>query len=241
MLVMCHLFIGLVIGLMGFQYLGDRRVIILAALGSVLPDLIDKPLGHILLNGSVDFGRIYAHSGLFLIALLVAALAYRRRKGSWILLALAAGTLSHLVLDSMWQMPVTVFYPLLGDFGLHHFPDYVGESLAREIGNTYEWVFGVVAVSMLMFTFQGRLGRFKERTVKFVPLIVRSLSFLLMIIGLVAIVCAALSAYNPLYGDTTPDQNLIVGLASSFGGLIAYRIWDGTARDLGEFPKTNEP
>jgi membrane-bound metal-dependent hydrolase YbcI (DUF457 family) len=232
MLLMCHLFIGLVIGLVAYQYLGDRRTIPLAALGSILPDLIDKPLGHIILSGSVDFGRIYAHSGLFFLAMMVVALAYQRRKGSWILLALVAGMFSHLVLDSMWQMPVTLFYPLLGEFGLHYFPNYVGESLAREIGNTYEWVFAVASISMLMFTYQSHLGRWKDPTVRFVPLIVRNLSVLLMIIGIVAIGCAALSSYNPFYGDTTPDQNLIAGLAASLGGLIAYRTWNRVSKDL---------
>ena len=49
MLLMCHLFIGLIIGLVIFQYLKDRRVIVLAAIGSILPDLIDKPLAKLYL------------------------------------------------------------------------------------------------------------------------------------------------------------------------------------------------
>jgi membrane-bound metal-dependent hydrolase YbcI (DUF457 family) len=227
MLLMCHLFIGLVIGLVIFQFLQDRKVILLAAIGSILPDLIDKPLGHILLNGSIDFGRIYAHSGLFFMAILVIGLAYHRKKGSWIMMALVAGLLSHLILDSMWEMPVTVFYPLLGDFGQHHFPNYVADSLSKEIGNAYEWVFGVSAVSMLLFTFRDRTARLKEPAERFAPRVVRNLALLLAVMGVVAIVFGALSLSNPLYGSTSGDQNVMVGLAALAGGLVNHRMWSG--------------
>jgi len=36
------------------------------ALGSMLPDIIDKPLGHIFLASSLGYGRIYSHTLLFL-------------------------------------------------------------------------------------------------------------------------------------------------------------------------------
>lgn len=236
MLIMCHLFIGLVIGLVIFQYLNDRRVIVLAAIGSILPDLIDKPLGHILLSGSIDFGRIYAHSGLFFVAILAVGIVYHRKKGSWIVLALVAGLLSHLALDSMWEMPVTVFYPFLGDFGQHHFPNYVEESFLKEIGNAYEWVFGVSSLSVLMFAYQDMLGRLKDVSVRFIPRTVRSLTLLLVIMGVVAIFYAAMSSRNPFYGDTTADQNLIVGLAASVGGFMMYRVWNAAAKMMDKSP-----
>jgi membrane-bound metal-dependent hydrolase YbcI (DUF457 family) len=231
-LILCHLFIGLVIGLVIFQYLGDRRAIILAAVGSILPDLVDKPLGHILLSNTIDFGRIYAHSGLFFISILVIGIVYHRKKGSWIVMALAVGILSHLLLDSMWEMPVTILYPFLGDFGHHYFPNYVGESFSREIRNSYEWVFGVSSLSMVLYHYRERLGRLREVTLRFVPVVVRNLALLLVVMGIVGICFGALSARNPFYGDTSPDQNLIVGLASSLGGLLAYRLWRVGAKVL---------
>jgi membrane-bound metal-dependent hydrolase YbcI (DUF457 family) len=234
MLLMCHLFIGLVIGLLIFRYLKDRRAIVLAAIGSVLPDLIDKPLGHIILNSSIDFGRIYAHSGLFLIAMLAVGLAYRQKKGSWLFMALVAGILSHLVLDSMWELPVTLFYPFQGDFGQHYFPNYVGESLAKEIENAYEWVFGVSALSILLYTYRDRLRGLKDAVTRFVPRIVKNLAALLVIMGLVAIIYGALSLRNPFSGETAPDQNLIIGLAALVGGLLAHRIWGPFANQLDE-------
>ncbi|MGD0817123.1 MAG: metal-dependent hydrolase [Methanomassiliicoccales archaeon] len=225
MLLMCHLFIGLIIGLVAFKYMKDRRVVLLAAIGSILPDLIDKPLGHIILNGSVDYGRIYAHSGLFFIAILVMGIAYHQKKGSWIMMGLAAGILSHLALDSMWELPVTVFYPLLGDFGMHHFPNYIGESLMKEIRSAYEWIFGASILAMLLFTYKDKLGERAKAVAKFTPVILRCLALLLVTIGILSIIYATLSFSNPLSGETSAEENLITGLAAGVGGSIAYRIW----------------
>lgn len=85
----------------------DIRMLLL---GSLLPDAIDKPLG-MLLSDSLSYGRIYTHTlilpGVFgSLALFV----YRRYSRTW-LLALAAGTGAHLVLDSMWQSPEILFWP----------------------------------------------------------------------------------------------------------------------------------
>jgi membrane-bound metal-dependent hydrolase YbcI (DUF457 family) len=225
MLLMCHLFIGAIIGLVAFRYLKDRRVVILALIGSVLPDLIDKPLGHIILYGSIDYGRIYAHSGLFLIAVVILGIAYHRKSGSWIMMGLTLGVLSHLALDSMWELPVTVFYPLLGDFGLHYFPNYVGESLAKEIGSVYEWLFGASVLAALLFTFPDKLrGPVRKATAR-IPPISRSLALILIGVGVFSIACAASSSYNPLSGENDVEQNLILGLAAAVGGALSYYIW----------------
>jgi membrane-bound metal-dependent hydrolase YbcI (DUF457 family) len=225
MLLMCHLFIGVTIGLLAFRLLNDRRVVILTVIGSMLPDLIDKPLGHIILNGSVDFGRIYAHSGLFFIAVLIVGIAYQKKKGTWIMMGLAVGILSHFVLDSMWEMPVTLFYPLLGDFGVHHFPNYIGESFWKEIESAYEWMFGASVLSTLLFTYRDRLGRCTLPVKRSAPSIVKGLALLLVITGIISILYAAYSTYNPLSGDADFESNMIIGLVASLGGAITYYIW----------------
>jgi hypothetical protein len=149
-------------------------------------------------------------------------------------MALAAGVLSHLVLDSMWDLPVTLFYPFLGDFGLHYYPNYVVESLAKELESAYEWVFGVSALSILLYAYQDRLGGLKDAVTRFTPRIVKNLAALLMIMGIVAIVCAALSLRNPLSGETDAGTNLFIGLSALVGGFIARRIWNPVSRQLDE-------
>ncbi len=226
MLLMCHLFIGSVIGLVAFWYMKDRRVVVLTLIGSVLPDLIDKPLGHIILNGSIDYGRIYAHSCLFLIAIIILGMAYHRKTGSWIMTGLAFGVLSHLALDSMWELPVTLFYPLMGDFGLHHFPNYFAESLDKEIGSLYEWLFGASVLATLLYTYPDRLHLAGRKAAGKIPMVTRSLALALVAVGVFSIVCAISSSFNPLAGESDAEQNLIIGLAAGVGGAIVLHHVD---------------
>jgi inner membrane protein len=89
----------------------DLRVILI---GSLLPDIIDKPVGQYLFRETFSNGRIFSHTLLFLILLSLGGLyVYRSRGRSW-LLALAFGTFTHLVFDQMWSMPATLFWPIYG-------------------------------------------------------------------------------------------------------------------------------
>jgi inner membrane protein len=85
----------------------DIRLLII---GSLLPDIIDKPLGFILYGN----GRIITHTLLLtLIVLIIGTLLYFNRKKSW-LLALAIGMASHLILDQMWFNPYVLLWPSRG-------------------------------------------------------------------------------------------------------------------------------
>ena len=81
------------------------------AVGSMLPDIIDKPLGF-LIFGTMNHGRIFAHTLLFLLVLAALAVSIRDIR----LTSLGAGVLIHLALDSMWSSPVILLWPLLGSF-----------------------------------------------------------------------------------------------------------------------------
>ncbi len=75
-------------------------------LGSVLPDLIDKPLG-----ASLHLeARLWAHSLLFLAALLAASLVPALRGLRWA----GFGDAVHLLVDLIWQEPMVALWPLLG-------------------------------------------------------------------------------------------------------------------------------
>jgi hypothetical protein len=82
--------------------------------GSLLPDIIDKPVGLVLFRETFSNGRIFSHSLLFIVALgITGVFLYRRYHRSW-LAALAAGTFMHLILDQMWHSPRTLLWPLYG-------------------------------------------------------------------------------------------------------------------------------
>ncbi len=81
------------------------------ALGSMLPDIIDKPLG-LIAFGSPSMGRTFAHTLLFLLFLAALSFYFQDIR----LFSLSGGVLAHLSLDSMWNSPVTLLWPVLGNF-----------------------------------------------------------------------------------------------------------------------------
>lgn len=91
-------------------------------LGSLLPDLIDKPIGIYLFHNIFGTGRIFCHTLLFTILIALAGLYLFRRSGKTWLLAISFGTFMHLVLDEMWLYPQTLLWP---SFGLTFYQRYL--------------------------------------------------------------------------------------------------------------------
>ncbi len=102
----------------------DYRLILL---GSMLPDIIDKPVGVYLFGGTFDNGRIFCHTLLsFLIILSIGLYRYRRYAGTG-MLALTFGYGMHLIFDEIWNAPRTLFWPLFGgSFPEKDLSDYAG-------------------------------------------------------------------------------------------------------------------
>ena len=97
-----------------FESLARKVDIRAIFLGSLLPDIIDKPIGHGLLAGSLNNGRIFGHSLILLFIILLVGLILYKRNNNNFMLAVAFGTTMHLVLDSMWVDPRSLFWPFLG-------------------------------------------------------------------------------------------------------------------------------
>jgi inner membrane protein len=95
------------IGLNSLARFLDLRILII---GSLFPDLIDKPLSFF---GFSD-GRSITHTLLVAVIILLAGLfLWQNLKKTW-LLAISIGTIAHLILDSMWTGPQVLFWPLHG-------------------------------------------------------------------------------------------------------------------------------
>lgn len=89
----------------------DYRLVIV---GSMLPDLIDKPLGMWILADLFSNGRVVSHTlafNLLLIAIGIALILWRNNSG-WLTLGLASS--GHLLLDQMWREPSTLLWPFYG-------------------------------------------------------------------------------------------------------------------------------
>jgi inner membrane protein len=85
----------------------DIRILLI---GSILPDIVDKPLSFLGFGG----GRSIAHTLLiFCVVLLIGFFQSLNFKKTGFL-ALAAGMFSHLILDFMWRIPQILFWPLMG-------------------------------------------------------------------------------------------------------------------------------
>lgn len=91
----------------------DLRVAALLALG---PDILDKPLRHVLPGLTTHNSRSVGHTLLAWAVVALALAAWKRRPGpGWLLWACFAG---HAVLDRLWlgANPVVFLWPWLGPF-----------------------------------------------------------------------------------------------------------------------------
>ncbi|MFC2034315.1 metal-dependent hydrolase [Chloroflexota bacterium] len=88
----------------------DYRLVLV---GSLLPDLIDKPIWFIVGDSAYLSGRDYAHSLLFNLFLLFGGLILVKYKKLW-LLVISLSSFMHLIFDQIWNCPVVLFWPLLG-------------------------------------------------------------------------------------------------------------------------------
>jgi hypothetical protein len=83
-------------------------------IGSLLPDIIDKPVGLFFFSETFSNGRIFCHTLLFLILVTAMGFYFYRHHGKTWALALSIGTFAHLILDQMWFTPQTLFWPIFG-------------------------------------------------------------------------------------------------------------------------------
>ena len=89
----------------------DYRFVLL---GSLLPDIIDKPMWLFTNNNLGWAGRGYAHTFLFSFLLLIGGLILVARWNKTCLITVAVGCFIHLIFDQIWLNTTTLWWPLLG-------------------------------------------------------------------------------------------------------------------------------
>ena len=97
------------LGLLGNNI--DIRVLII---GSLLPDIIDKPLGYLFFRNAIGTGIAFAHSLLSLFLVTLAGAYLYKKYGKTGLPVISFGVFTHLIFDEMWLKPRTLFWPLNG-------------------------------------------------------------------------------------------------------------------------------
>jgi inner membrane protein len=145
-----------------FEPLARYMDIRLLIVGSMLPDIVDKPIGQYFFVDTFYNGRIFGHTLLFLIILATAGyLVYKRYRHLW-LLTLAAGSFMHIALDEMWQVPGTLFWPLMG----FHFPQveltgWFANLFRAIISSPYIYVSEIIGLAVAAWFAAGLISRKK--------------------------------------------------------------------------------
>jgi inner membrane protein len=139
-------------GLAGLSRVVDIRLFVIA---SLLPDIIDKPLGLWLLPHTLATGRSYAHTLLFfLLILLVGTILLAIRRCTWLLL-ISAAVFIHLMLDAMWNTPITFYWPLYGaSFPSEPTGDFIGRMLTELVNVPAVWIgdlIGLLIMAWLLY------------------------------------------------------------------------------------------
>ncbi|AGB02083.1 metal-dependent hydrolase [Methanoregula formicica] len=155
MFVFAHAFLGALIGLGFWKLAGDRRALPLCILSALLPDLLNKPLA-LLFPGLLGAGRTIAHSLFFFSLVLIAGLLVWQYRHTLLGMACACGILSHQVLDAMWSVPATWFFPICGPFPTFILPDYLGHYFWLEISSLSEWIFAFASLVILICWSMGK-------------------------------------------------------------------------------------
>jgi len=115
-----------------YVYRDPRMDLRWIALGALLPDLIDKPIGSLFFHDTFGTHRLVAHAIVFpVVALFVVLAATRRRGRRKPAVAVVIGSLFHLVLDGAWADPEAFWWPLLG----WEFPRRADSALLPLLGN----------------------------------------------------------------------------------------------------------
>lgn len=130
------------------------------ALGSILPDLIDKPIGSVLFHQTFQAHRIYGHTLLFPVVSLVAVMALTRR-GTPVrkaLIGVVLGVFVHLILDGVWVSPDTFLWPLFG-FG---FPKVAGSDfptlISAMVTSPWVWLGEALGAAYLVYLWRRHLS-----------------------------------------------------------------------------------
>ena len=236
MLLFCHLLTGFVIGLVLSGLFKDRRALVFCSIGSILPDLIDKPLGHIILADSLNDGRIFAHSLIALIAICFLGIIFWKQKGSPVLLYLVPGIISHLLLDAMWNIPINWFYPVLGPFVQGYSQNYFCNMFFVEISSFSEWFFFIILSVCLFseFIFNGQSccmsdSGYDSDHSRWYRFFLLCTSFLLLIFGgfVMFSVCQAQVPVWTVYQNGSSFTILgVTSLACAAGLFYRWRVMD---------------
>ena len=125
----------------------DVRFLIL---GALLPDLIDMPIGPLVLADVYSTGELWFHSllaaSIYMALVLIFTRRGRRRRA---FMAVGVGWLFHLLLDGMWANPEVFFWPFFGwEIPMGEAP-YWPLAWERAMSDPWRWVKEAIGLGYL--------------------------------------------------------------------------------------------
>lgn len=218
-----HLLTGLVLGYLLGDLLHDRRWFLPCTVGAVLPDIIDKFIGHILFPTTIGYGRIYAHTLLAALLVLAIGLIFWKLQSDPGVFALGIGMFSHGILDMMWRQTVNWYWPLLGPFQGKLPADYFFTLLARELSNPFEWVIALaLGIGLVALWYREKISVFFSKNRPVIAKVVAAGAVLLCILSGIIIGRGFTGQKFIEIGWSYPDELIIGGIVLA---LAAYVLW----------------
>lgn len=127
----------------------DYRVVIL---GAMLPDIIDKPIGAYFFRSTFHNSRIFSHSILFSILMMILGGCYLHKHKNNNIFILGVCSFIHQVLDSMWLYPGILYWPLYGwKFPTRPEGNWVESSLGKLLTDPYVYVPEVIGAVIAVY------------------------------------------------------------------------------------------
>jgi membrane-bound metal-dependent hydrolase YbcI (DUF457 family) len=225
MFILFHLFTGVLVGYLLADRLNTRAVVLPCMLGALLPDLVDKPLGILVLGGALGGGRIFLHTLLFLLLILLAGAVAYRRYDRPALLAVGVGVASHQALDVMWSQPRAWLYPFLGRAPRVNTEGWFLHELLLEIRNPLEWASAAALLVLLApVLWPDRTDAFVARHARGIRALALGAAAPIALLGLYLLASGAYRQAVALVGWDDAGTNLIGGAVLLLTAYAAYRL-----------------
>ena len=221
MYLFAHFFTGVLIALGVFNLSNDRRVFPICIAGALLPDLLDKPL-MLLIPGIFGSTRTIGHSLLLVSVLVLVALLLWYHSRSILGFAFAGSVLSHQILDAMWILPVTWFFPLHGTFRFIPVSGNIWHFLWLESASPSEWVFALASGILIMTGYVGIRDRRTTAPSFFrTDFLLYGFACLLGCMGLFLIALGLNAASGSFLAPSyEPDTTLMAGIVALVGAIV---------------------
>ncbi len=228
-----HLLTGLILGLLIGDLLHDRRWVLPCAIGAILPDLFDKPLGMLIFNESIRDGRIFGHTVLMVVILGVIGLLVMNYWKTPVIAGIVVGVISHQVLDSMWWEPKNWLYPAHGAFPRLNDSINLTSLLESELKNPVEIILFIsVCVGIGLFVYRDRIVSALARHTGWVRGLLACGAIGLGILSCVFFWFSRGKHFLLYLAWTRPEEFVIGSIVTALAALLLWR-WYRKVLDMG--------